>query len=277
MNQIRPAAVAGAFYPGESAVLMHDVKAMLAVAQAHHPAVGMAPPKALIVPHAGYIYSGPIAASAYAQLIPASARIKRVILLGPVHRVPVRGLALPGNIDSFETPLGIVPLDKKAMASIAGLPQVVDSLPAHAWEHSLEVQLPFLQQVLDDFSLVPLAVGDASPHEVAQVLEQLWGGEETLIVISSDLSHYLPYDVAKRVDHATAQAILALDAPVSHEQACGGTPVSGLLLAAQHHHLTPQLLDLRNSGDTAGDRDRVVGYGAFAFFESRGHATPLRH
>jgi hypothetical protein len=271
MNQIRPAAVAGAFYPGESGVLMHDVKAMLAAAQVHHPAAGAAWPKALIVPHAGYIYSGPIAASAYAQLIPAHARIKRVVLLGPVHRVPVRGLALPGSISSFETPLGVVPLDRKAMDSIASLPQVVDSVPAHAWEHSLEVQLPFLQQILDDFSLVPLAVGDATPREVAQVLEQLWGGEETVIVISSDLSHYLPYETAKRVDHATAQAILALDTPVSHEQACGGTPVNGLLLAAQHHHLVPQLLDLRNSGDTAGDHDRVVGYGAFAFFESHGH------
>ncbi|BCB25894.1 MEMO1 family protein [Sulfurimicrobium lacus] len=271
MNQIRPAAVAGAFYPGESGVLMHDVKAMLAAAQAHPSGARTTPPKALIVPHAGYIYSGPIAASAYAQLIPARATIRRVVLLGPVHRVAVRGLALPGSVDSFETPLGIVPLDRQAMDSIADLPQVVDSPPAHAWEHSLEVQLPFLQQVLDDFSLVPLAVGDATPQEVAQVLERLWGGEETVIVISSDLSHYLPYDVAKRVDHGTAQAILALDAPVSHEQACGGTPVNGLLLAARHHRLAAQLLDLRNSGDTAGDRDRVVGYGAFAFFENRGH------
>jgi len=184
----------------------------------------------------------------------------------------VRGLALPGSVDFFETPLGNVPLDRQAMDSIASLPQVVESLAAHAWEHSLEVQLPFLQQVLDDFSLVPLAVGDATPQEVAQVLEKLWGSEETVIVISSDLSHYLPYEAAKRVDHATAQAILELDAPVSHEQACGGTPVNGLLVAARHHHLKPQLLDLRNSGDTAGDRSRVVGYGAFAFFESPGHA-----
>ena len=271
MKEIRPAAVAGAFYPGETGVLRHDVQAMLATAQAHAPAAST-PPKALIVPHAGYIYSGPVAASAYAQLIPARARIKRVVLLGPVHRVPVRGLALPGSVDFFETPLGNVPLDRQAMDSIASLPQVVESLAAHAWEHSLEVQLPFLQQVLDDFSLVPLAVGDATPQEVAQVLEKLWGSEETVIVISSDLSHYLPYEAAKRVDHATAQAILELDAPVSHEQACGGTPVNGLLVAARHHHLKPQLLDLRNSGDTAGDRSRVVGYGAFAFFESPGHA-----
>ncbi len=267
MKEVRPAAVAGSFYPGEAGVLKHDIQAMLAAVAA--PAEAIAPPKALIVPHAGYIYSGPIAASAYAQLIPLRHQIRRVVLLGPVHRVPVRGLALP-EADSFETPLGIIALDQQAMAQVSGLPQVVESVPAHAWEHSLEVQLPFLQMVLDDFSLVPLAVGDATPQEVAEVLEHLWGGSETLIVISSDLSHYLPYDVAKRVDQATAQAILALDAPVSHEQACGGTPVNGLLLAARHHHMKPHLLDLRNSGDTAGDHSRVVGYGAFAF-EEPGH------
>ncbi|MDP2963591.1 MAG: AmmeMemoRadiSam system protein B [Sulfurimicrobium sp.] len=266
MKEVRPAAVAGAFYPGEPGVLKHDIQAMLAAVAAHADA---APPKALIVPHAGYIYSGPIAASAYARLIPLHQQVTRVVLLGPVHRVPVRGLALPG-VDSFETPLGIIALDQQAMTRVASLPQVVESFPVHAWEHSLEVQLPFLQMVLDDFSLVPLAVGDATPEEVAEVLEQLWGGPETLIVISSDLSHYLPYDVAKRVDSETAQAILALAAPVSHEQACGGTPVNGLLLAARHHHLKPHLLDLRNSGDTSGGRSRVVGYGAFAF-EEPGH------
>ncbi|MFA5240878.1 MAG: AmmeMemoRadiSam system protein B [Sulfuricella sp.] len=267
MKEVRPAAVAGAFYPGEPGILKHDIQAMLAAVAA--PAEDATPPKALIVPHAGYIYSGPIAASAYARLIPLRRQIRRVVLLGPVHRVPVRGLALPG-VGSFETPLGSIALDRQAMKQAASLPQVVESFPVHAWEHSLEVQLPFLQMVLDDFSLVPLAVGDATPEEVAEVLEQLWGGPETLIVISSDLSHYLPYDTARRVDHETAQAILALDAPLSHEQACGGTPVNGLLLAARRHHLKPHLLDLRNSGDTAGDRNRVVGYGAFAFEES-GH------
>lgn len=264
MNEVRPAAVAGAFYPGEAGVLKHDIQAMLASAAAPADATL---PKAMIVPHAGYIYSGPIAASAYARLIPLRHQIKRVVLLGPVHRVPVRGLALPG-VDGFETPLGSIALDQQAMAQVASMPQVVESFPAHAMEHSLEVQLPFLQMVLDDFSLVPLAVGDATPEEVAEVLEQLWGGPETLIVISSDLSHYLPYDLARRMDHETAQAILALASPVSHEQACGGTPVNGLLLAARHHHLRPHLLDLRNSGDTAGDRSRVVGYGAFAFEEA---------
>lgn len=263
MEHIRPAAVAGAFYPDESGELRNEVRAMLAAAES---SAAHAAPKALIVPHAGYIYSGPIAASAYAQLRSARATIRRVVLLGPVHRVPVRGLALPGATEAFATPLGTVPLDRPAMDRLLALPQVTQSPAAHAWEHSLEVQLPFLQQALDDFSLVPLAVGDATPAEVAGALEMLWGGEETLIVISSDLSHYLPYATAQRVDRGTAQAILALQAPLDHEQACGGTPVNGLLLAARHHHLRPVLLDLRNSGDTAGDHDRVVGYGAFAFY-----------
>lgn len=265
MKQIRPAAVAGAFYTGDPRVLAGEVAAMLGEAERH---IGKpAPlPKALIVPHAGYIYSGPVAASAYALLRQGRNVYRRVVLLGPVHRVPVRGLALP-EAEGFATPLGVVPLDREAMKKIADLPQVVEYDPAHAWEHSLEVQLPFLQSVLGDFSLVPLAVGDATPQEVAEVLERLWGGPETLIVISSDLSHFLPYREAQKIDGVTAQAILDLNWPVSHEQACGGTPVNGLLLAAHRHHLKPRLLDLRNSGDTAGDKSRVVGYGAFAFTE----------
>jgi AmmeMemoRadiSam system protein B len=249
------------FYPGNAAVLSDDIEAMLG-------AVQKIPlqPKALIAPHAGYIYSGPVAAYAYALLKPYAARIRRVVLLGPTHRVAVRGLALPG-VDSFSTPLGSIAIDQAAVQCIAQLPQVGVSREAHALEHSLEVQLPFLQSVLTHFTLLPLAVGMATPDEVAEVLELLWGGEETLIVISSDLSHYLPYAVAKRVDGATAEAILHLQEPISHEQACGGTPVNGLLLVAQRRHLTPHLLDLRNSGDTAGDKSRVVGYGAFAFTE----------
>ncbi|MCX7627380.1 MAG: AmmeMemoRadiSam system protein B [Methylophilaceae bacterium] len=257
---VRPAAVAGLFYPGEAATLSRAIHAMLS--RAAGPALH---PKALIAPHAGYVYSGPVAASAYALLKPYADAIRRVVLLGPTHRVAVRGLALPGA-DAFDTPLGRVDVDLDAVRRIADLPQVTVSPQAHALEHSLEVHLPFLQSVLTDFKLLPLAVGLASAEEVAEVLEPLWGGEETLIVVSSDLSHYLPYEVAQRVDAATAEAILH-GRPVSHEQACGGTPVNGLLLAARRHGLTPHLLDLRNSGDTAGPRDQVVGYAAFAFTE----------
>lgn len=264
MTTIRPPAVAGMFYPGDPAVLARDVDAMLALARKEE-----LRPKALIAPHAGYIYSGPVAASAYALLQPIAKEIRRVVLLGPTHRVAVRGLALPGA-DGFATPLGVVKLDAAAAQAIAHLPQVLVSPQAHALEHSLEVQLPFLQTVLTDFKLLPLAVGMASSEEVAQVLELLWGGPETLIVISSDLSHYLPYDTAQRLDQSTAEAILHFNSKLSHEQACGGTPVNGLMLAAQRHHLAAHLLDLRNSGDTAGDKSRVVGYGAFAFTEE-GH------
>lgn len=269
--QIRPAAVAGAFYPAPPAVLAREVRALLAQASAAE--ADAAPPKALVVPHAGYVYSGPVAATAYARLQRWRERIRRVVLLGPVHRVPVRGLALPG-VQAFATPLGTVPVDADAVAALADLPQVVQSPAAHAWEHALEVQLPFLQAVLGEgFTLVPLAVGDASAEEVAQVLERLWGGSETLIVVSSDLSHYHPYAQARRIDAEAVRTILDLQPMLDHEQACGATPLNGLLLAARHHHLQPELLDLRNSGDTAGDRSRVVGYAALSFTEPD-HARP---
>jgi AmmeMemoRadiSam system protein B len=264
----RAAAVAGLFYPGEADVLAREVQMLLAAAVQPKSPVGT--PKALIVPHAGYIYSGPVAATAYAQLRPLRNIIQRVVLLGPVHRVPVRGLAVPGT-RAFETPLGRIPIDREAVSRILPLGQVTTSTAAHALEHSIEVQLPFLQQVLGDFQLVPLAVGDTTPEAVAEVIEILWGGPETLFVVSSDLSHYLPYQSAQQIDNSTCAAINRLHALDSHEQACGATPVNGLLLAARHHHLTPHLLDLRNSGDTAGDRNRVVGYAAFAFTEDPEH------
>ena len=262
MQNIRPASVSGLFYPENSNVLASDVRTMLL--NAHTSELS---PKALIVPHAGYVYSGAIAASAYAALKDVAPRIRRVVLLGPTHRVAVRGLALPGA-DAFSTPLGTVLIDTAAVKTITSLPQVVFSPQAHAQEHSLEVQLPFLQSILTDFKLLPLAVGMATAEEVAEVLELLWGGDETLIVISSDLSHYLPYDTARRVDGETVQNILNLTQGVLHEQACGATPINGMILAARHHHLAPHLLDLRNSGDTAGPRDGVVGYAAFAFTPS---------
>ena len=264
MLNVRPSAIAGTFYPYPKQVLAGDVNAMLDVAK---PAIRTDAPKAIIVPHAGYVYSGPTAAVAYARLSAVRESIRRVVLLGPVHRVPVRGLALPG-VDAFETPLGEIELDQSAIASISGMSQVVTSVAAHAMEHSLEVQLPFLQTVLDDFKLVPLAVGDATAEEVAEVLDVLWGGKETLIVISSDLSHFLPYHIAQSVDQETVQEILDMHVQITHEQACGGTPINGFLLAAKRHGLLPQLLDLRNSGDTAGDKNRVVGYASFAFREN---------
>jgi hypothetical protein len=249
------------FYPGDPAVLARDVRALV---DAAHPEPLR--PKALIAPHAGYIYSGPVAASAYALLRPLRQTIKRVVLLGPVHRVWVRGLALP-SVSWFDTPLGRIPLDAEAMQALRRLPQVEVNDSAHAMEHSLEVHLPFLQSVLEDFSLVPLAVGGANPEEVAQVLDAVWGGEETLIVVSSDLSHFLPYQQAQAIDQTTVQSMLALNTRLVGEQACGAHPVNGLTLVAKRRGLTPHLLDLRNSGDTAGDKSRVVGYAALAFTE----------
>ena len=273
MHPVRPPAVAGSFYPGSSQTLSHDVLAMLAAAQPGADEAGTAapPPKALIVPHAGYIYSGFTAAQAYAQLATVRQTIRRVVLLGPVHRVPVRGLALPGA-DFFATPLGQIEIDQDAVAAIRSLPQVVVSPAAHAQEHSLEVQLPFLQLALDDFKLLPLAVGDATSAEVAQVLDVLWGGDETLIVISSDLSHFLSYATAQSIDSETVQDMMQLEPTLNHQQACGATPVNGLLLAARRHHLQPHLLGLCNSGDTAGDKGRVVGYAALAFTPGARHA-----
>lgn len=261
---VRSPAVAGMFYPGESHELSHSLAQMLGAAA--HDAPERAVPKAIIAPHAGYIYSGPIAASVYTLLAPARRRITRVVLLGPTHRVAVRGLALPG-CSAFATPLGTVEIDQAAVEALHGLPQVMVSPQAHALEHSLEVHVPFLQTVFERFTLVPLAVGHASAPEVAEVLEASWGGPETLIVVSSDLSHYLSYGEAQAVDRATAKAILGLATDISHEQACGATPVTGLTHIARQRGLKPELIDLRNSGDTAGDKNRVVGYGAFAFYE----------
>lgn len=265
MADVRPAAVAGTFYPAALPALAREVRAYLAAGAARGHAKAGAP-KAIIVPHAGYLYSGPIAGAAFARLAAGRDTIRRVVLFGPTHRVPVRGLALP-SARLFATPLGSVTVDRAAADLALTLPQVVLSDAAHALEHSLEVQLPFLQTVLELFDIVPFAVGDATAEEVGQVIELLWGGEETLFVVSSDLSHYHPYADARRIDRATGDAILALSATLDHDAACGATPINGLLLAAGRHGLRPELLDLRNSGDTAGDKSRVVGYAAFAFTE----------
>ena len=265
MPSIRPAAVAGMFYPGTPAVLGAAVRAYLAEARSTAECSAVLP-KALIVPHAGYVYSGPVAASAYRLVAPGRNTIRRVVLLGPVHRVPVRGLVLPAST-AFSTPLGTLDVDSAAAARALEMPQVGVNETAHALEHSLEVQLPFLQTVLEDFRIVPLAVGDASAEEVALVIERLWGGPETLIVVSSDLSHYHSYAAARQLDRDTASAILALASSLDHEQACGATPINGLALCARRRGLKAELIDLRNSGDTAGDKARVVGYASFAFSE----------
>lgn len=263
MPSVRPPAVAGMFYPDDPAELHAQVRGFL---DAVAPVTADAPPKALIVPHAGYIYSGPVAATAYAQLASVVAGIKRVVLLGPAHRVAFRGLAL-SSADAFQTPLGDVPLDREAIDTILALPQVGVSDQAHAQEHSLEVHLPFLQELLPSFQLVPIVVGDAKPELVSEVLDRLWGGPETLIVISSDLSHYHDYATAQRMDRSTSQAILeGRIADIGFHDACGRNPINGLLAALpKHGGLHAELLDLRNSGDTAGPRDQVVGYGAYVF------------
>ena len=264
MSDVRRAAVAGMFYPEAPTALAADVRAHLA--RAAHPIAHVTAPKAVIVPHAGYIYSGAIAAFAYARLTASHALIRRVVLLGPAHRVALRGLALP-SARAFATPLGTVDVEREAAAVALTLGQVCESDAAHAFEHSLEVQLPFLQTILGEFAIVPFVVGDATSEEVAAVIELLWGGPETLIVVSSDLSHYHRYAEARTIDRATADAILALSEALNHEQACGATPINGLNLAARRHGLRPELLDLRNSGDTAGDKSRVVGYASLAFTE----------
>jgi len=265
MPATRPAAVAGSFYPGDPSALAAEVASYLAAAA---PAEHGWAPKAIIAPHAGYMYSGAIAGSAYARIAPLAGRVGRVVLAGPAHREYVPGVALPAARE-FATPLGIVPLDLEAVQTARAFPFVQVSDRAHALEHSLEVHLPFLQAALGPFRVVPLVVGDAAPEEVAALFEALWGGQETLVVVSSDLSHYLPYESARRRDDATARAILDLDARLVPQDACGAAPINGLLALARRRRLEPELVDLRNSGDTAGSRERVVGYGAFAFHEPR--------
>ncbi|MBX3704566.1 MAG: AmmeMemoRadiSam system protein B [Steroidobacteraceae bacterium] len=272
-SSIRRAAVAGAFYPAMPGALRGAMTDWLSSTPAAADAARGPAPKLLVVPHAGYVYSGPIAAQAYALLAPWRGRIERVVLLGPAHRVAVRGLAVPTTC-AFETPLGAVAVDRASIDALAALPQVVSSDVAHAHEHSLEVQLPFLQAVLGSFSIVPFVVGRAAAGEVAEVLERTWGGDETLVVVSTDLSHYLPYAHARAADAATVEQILALDASIDHDQACGATPLNGALRVARARGLAPRLLELRNSGDTAGDRSRVVGYGAIGFWPDATGVAP---
>ena len=262
LAKIRPPAVAGLFYPDVPSQLRDTVSEYLARA----PAPADAAPKALIVPHAGYIYSGPIAAAAYAQVAHHCGEIRRVVLIGPSHRVYLRGMAVPAA-EAFQTPLGVVPIDRKLKARVLEHTQVIEADEPHANEHCLEVQLPFLQMLLEDFTLLPIALGSVSPSEVATALAEVWGGEETLVLVSSDLSHYLPYQAAREQDAMTAAAILDYNADLTGEQACGYTGINGLSYLAKQRGLSIAEVARCNSGDTAGDRYRVVGYGAFRLHE----------
>jgi MEMO1 family protein len=255
--KVRPPAAAGLFYAGDPRRLQASVAELIGAVEA---STGV-PPKALIAPHAGYVYSGSVAAEAFARLRGGAHAIKRVVLIGPAHFVPLRGIAAP-TVDAFETPLGRVPLDREALSAIADL--VVEADAPHAPEHSLEVELPFLQALLPSFSLVPLVIGHATATDVAEVLRRLWGGPETVIVVSSDLSHYHDYDAARRLDAATAAAIELGDwQSLGPDQACGFLAVAGLIVETNRRRLAPRRLALCNSGDTAGGRERVVGYGAW--------------
>jgi len=269
MSIVRRPAVAGAFYSDDPDTLFSEIKAFLGSAKTDAPPFA---PKAIVVPHAGYVYSGPVAASAYKLLGPSKGLIKKVVLLGPCHRVALRGAAL-SSANAFLTPLGQVKIDHSMDGVLLNLPQVSVFDATHTQEHSLEVQLPFLQTVLgDDFELIPMVVGDSSADEIKEILEMLWGGDETLVVISSDLSHYLNYQGAKKVDGETCKAIESLDGEaIGDYQACGRIALKGLLKIAAEKNLIPTTLDLRNSGDTAGPQDRVVGYGAWAFNEKSQH------
>ncbi|MGI2028969.1 AmmeMemoRadiSam system protein B [Endozoicomonas acroporae] len=254
---IRQPAVAGTFYPDSPNALASMIKEMLSDGRTRDFS-----PKVLIVPHAGFIYSGPVAASAYRLLHSMRKNIRRVALLGPSHRVPLQGMALP-DCEAFATPLGNIPLDIEAMEELKQFSQVETVDEAHTHEHSLEVQCPFLQECLDDFKLIPIVVGDTSPIAVAEVLEHLWGEEETLMIISSDLSHYHTYEEACYRDNQTVKAIEQLSCNLTGGQACGCYPLNGMLKVAQHRGMDVITLDVRNSGDTAGDKSKVVGYGAF--------------
>jgi MEMO1 family protein len=264
MSSVRPAAVAGMFYPGDPRALAAEVDDLLG--SVGEPAPRLGNPKALVVPHAGYIYSGAVAARAYEELAAARGSVRRVVLLGPTHRVAVKGLAVP-SAGAFATPLGAVRIDAEALRAVRALPQVLESDAAHKLEHSLEVQLPFLQKVLGEFALAPFAVGMASVGEVAEVIERLWGGPETLIVVSTDMSHYHSYEQARAIDGATIKRIAAFATDIDHEEACGATPLNGLLAFSKQKNLSLKLLSACNSGDTAGGKGRVVGYSAFGLYE----------
>ena len=265
--EVRRPAVAGMFYPMEAGLLARQLDDFFACMPRTAQGRPKALPKALVVPHAGYVYSGPVAASAYELLGETTESIRRVVLLGPCHHLPLAGMAVPGS-EAFDTPLGRIPLDLAGIQRVLDLDAVSRNDEAHRREHSLEVQLPFLQRCLGEFTLLPVVVGACEPQQVAELIESEWGDEETLLVVSTDLSHYQSYDQARETDRLTAGKILSLQPDLRGDQACGCYALNGLLLVARRRALAIAEIDLRNSGDTAGPADRVVGYGAFALYES---------
>jgi AmmeMemoRadiSam system protein B len=264
---VRRPAVAGMFYPSDPVELRATVEQHLARPAPSTSATSAARPKALIVPHAGYIYSGSVAASAYAHLASRRSVIRRVVLIGPSHRVYLNGIAVP-QVDAFTTPLGEIPIDHDARTESLAQAGVIASDTPHELEHSLEVQLPFLQTLLDDFVLLPLVAGAAQPALVAATLARAWGGEETIVLVSSDLSHYHSYAEAQRLDSRTATAIIERRSDLEGENACGAVPINGLTWLARDRNFDIEEIARLNSGDTSGDRARVVGYGAFALHEA---------
>jgi MEMO1 family protein len=262
-SNVRPPAVAGLFYPDDERELRDAVSAYLAQYAAG--AAGSAP-KALIVPHAGYIYSGGIAAAAYATVANLRRAIRRIVLIGPSHRVYLRGMAVPAAT-SFATPLGKVEIDRALKSTLLQRGDVVEADAPHAQEHCLEVQLPFLQMLFDEFTLLPLVLGSIAPEHVADALAEVWGDAATLLLVSSDLSHYRTYEQARQIDAATSASILRREATLLGEQACGSVGINGLLYLAEQRALAVSEIARCNSGDTAGDKSRVVGYGAFAVHE----------
>ena len=269
---IRSPAVAGMFYPAAPDALDRVVRAALAAAR-----VDAVPAKAIVAPHAGYVYSGLIAGSAFRSVAHLADRITRIVLLGPSHRCRFAGIAVP-SATGFATPLGTIAVDRAACDRALALPEVHLFDQAFDGEHALEVELPFIQVLWPQAAVVPLIVGEASAEAVAAVFEALWGGEETLIVISSDLSHYHDYEAALALDLGTSQAIEAImPGKLTGSTACGHRALAGLLRQAARHDLRATTRDLRNSGDTRGPRDRVVGYGAYTFEQALEASLSERH
>ncbi len=272
MINVRAPAVAGVFYPADRETLASDVARFIENA----PVPQTLEPKALIAPHAGYVYSGQVAANAYITWQSQKNKIERLVLIGPAHRIALKDIAVP-SVDAFQTPLGEVEIDREAISAILDLPQIVINDEPHRQEHSLEVHLPFLQKVLGDFKLLPLVVGAVAGQQVAEVIERLWGSDSTRFLISTDLSHFKDYKNAQKIDRETAQSIESMNPTMlSPEKACGYIPVAGMLIAARKSGLSVEQLALRNSGDTAGNKERVVGYGSWAVYKKDDQSNSLR-